>query len=47
MKRKIMLGVSAGLIGALAIAGAAFAQESPGDSNPGDSIKDRVAEIPL
>jgi len=45
MKRKIMLGVSAGLIGALAIAGAAFAQEGPGDSNPVDSIKDRVAEI--
>ena len=45
MKRKIMLGVSAGLIGALAIAGAAFAQESPGDSNPGDSINDRGAEI--
>lgn len=45
MKRKIMLGASAGLIGALAIAGAAFAQEGPGDSSPGDSIRDRVAEI--
>ena len=45
MKRKIMLGSTAGLIGALAIVGAAFAQEGPGDSGPGDSIKDRVAEI--
>ncbi len=45
MKRKIMLGVSAGLIGALAIAGAAFAQEGPSDGNPGDSVRDRVAEI--
>ena len=45
MKRKIMLGATAGLIGALAIVGAAFAQEGPGDSSPGDSIKDRVAEI--
>lgn len=45
MKRKIMLGASAGLIGVLAIAGAVFAQEGPGDGNPGDSIKDRVAEI--
>jgi hypothetical protein len=45
MKRKIMLGASAGLIGALAIAGAAFAQEGAGDGNPRDSIKDRVAEI--
>ena len=45
MKRKIMLGATAGLIGALAIVGAAFAQEGPGDSGPGDSIKDRVAEI--
>ena len=44
-KRKIMLGTTAGLIGALAIAGAAFAQEGPADGNPGDSIKDRVAEI--
>jgi hypothetical protein len=44
-KRKIMLGATAGLIGALAIAGAAFAQEGPTDGNPGDSIKDRVAEI--
>ena len=45
MKRKIMLGATAGLIGALAIVGAAFAQEGPRDSSPGDSIKDRVAEI--
>ena len=45
MKRKIMLGASAGLIGALAIAGAAFAHEGSGDGNRGDSIKDRVAEI--
>ncbi|MCZ6538459.1 MAG: hypothetical protein O6922_01365 [Chloroflexi bacterium] len=44
MKRKIMLGASAGLIGALAIAGAAFAQDGA-DGNPRDSIKDRVAEI--
>ncbi len=45
MKRKIMLGASAGLIGALAIAGAAFAHEGPADGTRGDSIKDRVAEI--
>ena len=45
MKRKIMLGASAGLIGALAIAGAGFAHEGPGDGDPRDSIKDRVAEI--
>ena len=45
MKRKIMLGASAGLIGALAIAGAVFAHEGPADGTRGDSIKDRVAEI--
>lgn len=45
MKRKIMLGATAGLIGALAVAGAAFAHEGPGDGNRGDSVKDRVAEI--
>ena len=45
MKRKIMLGATAGLIGALAIAGAAFAHEGPADGTRGDSIKDRVAEI--
>ena len=45
MKRKIMLGASAGLIGALTIAGAVFAQEGPGPGERGDSIKDRVAEI--
>ena len=45
MKRKIMLGVSAGLFAALAVAGAAFAQEGPDGRNPEDSIKDRVAEI--
>lgn len=41
-----MLGATAGFIGALAVAGAAFAQEGPADGqNPHDSIKDRVAEI--
>lgn len=45
MKRKIMLGASAGLIGALAIAGAVFAHEGPADGTRDDSIKDRVAEI--
>jgi hypothetical protein len=46
LKRKVMLGATAGLLGALSIAGAAFAQEGPVDgSNPRDSIKDRVAEI--
>ena len=45
IKRKLMLGTTAGLIGALAIAGAAFAQEGPVDGSPHDSIKDRVAEI--
>ncbi len=44
-KRKIMLATSAGLIGALAIAGAAFADTGSPDGHPGDSIKDRVAEI--
>lgn len=44
--RKITLGVTAGLLGAFALAGAAFAQEGPVDGeNPRDSIKDRVAEI--
>ena len=45
MKSKIMLGATAGLIGALAIAGAAFAHEGPADGTQGDSVKDRVAEI--
>ena len=46
LKRKVMLGATAGLLGAFSIAGAAFAQEGPVDgSNPRDSIKDRVAEI--
>ena len=45
MKRKIMLGATAGLIGALAVAGAAFAHEGPRDGDRGDSVKDRVAEI--
>ncbi|MDG0866544.1 hypothetical protein [Candidatus Lucifugimonas marina] len=45
-KRKITLGVTAGLLGAFALAGAAFAQEGPVDGeHPRDSIKDRVAEI--
>jgi hypothetical protein len=44
-KRKLMLGTTAGLIGALAIAGAAFADTGSPDGHPGDSIKDRVAEI--
>ncbi|MBT5475258.1 MAG: hypothetical protein HOB24_07315 [Chloroflexi bacterium] len=45
-KRKITLGVTAGLLGAFALAGAAFAQEVTADGeNPRDSIKDRVAEI--
>ena len=44
--RKITLGVTAGLLGAFALAGAAFAQEGPVDGEkPLDSIKDRVAEI--
>lgn len=46
LKQKITLGVTAGLLGAFALAGAAFAQEGPVDGeNPRDSIKDRVAEI--
>ena len=46
INRKITLGVTAGLLGAFALAGAAFAQEGPVDGeNPRDSIKDRVAEI--
>jgi hypothetical protein len=45
IKRKLMLGTTAGLIGALAIAGAAFADEGPADGGPRDSMKDRVAEI--
>ena len=40
-----MLGTTAGLIGALALAGAAFADEGPADGGPRDSMKDRVAEI--
>jgi len=40
-----MLGTTAGLIGALAIAGAAFADTGSPDGHPGDSVKDRVAEI--
>ena len=44
-KRKLMLGTTAGLIVALAIAGAAFADEGPADGGPRDSMKDRVAEI--
>ena len=45
-KRKITLGVTAGLLGAFTLVVAAFAQEGPVDSeNPRDSIKDRVAEI--
>jgi hypothetical protein len=44
-KRKLMLGTTAGLIGALAIAGAAFADTGSTDGKPRDSIKDRVAEI--
>ena len=40
-----MLGTTAGLIGALAIAGAAFADEGSADGGPRDSMKDRVAEI--
>ena len=44
-KRKLVLGTTAGLIGALAIAGAAFADTGSPDRNPQDSIKDRVAEI--
>ena len=45
IKRKLMLSTTAGLIGALAIAGAAFADEGPADGGPRDSMKDRVAEI--
>jgi len=45
IKRKLMLGTAAGLIGALAIAGAAFADEGPADGGTRDSMKDRVAEI--
>lgn len=45
LKRKIMLGATAGFIGALAVAGAAFAQEGPADGSARDSIQDRVAEI--
>jgi len=45
IKRKLMLGTTAGLIGALAITGATFADEGPADSGPRDSMKDRVAEI--
>ncbi len=45
IKRKLMLGTTAGLIGALAITGAAFADERPAGSGPRDSMKDRVAEI--
>jgi len=44
-KRKLVLGTTIGLIGALAIAGAAFADTGSPDGNPQDSIKDRVAEI--
>ncbi|HIF71048.1 MAG TPA: hypothetical protein EYQ61_00520 [Dehalococcoidia bacterium] len=44
-KRKFMLGTTAGLIGALAIAGAAFADEGSPGFHPADSVKDRVAEI--
>jgi hypothetical protein len=44
--RKIALGITAGLLGAFALVGAAFAQEgSVNDKKPRDSIKDRVAEI--
>ena len=46
INRKITLGVTAGLLGAFALAGAAVAQKGPVDGeNPRDSIKDRVAEI--
>ncbi len=44
-KRKITLGVTAGLLGAFALAGAAFADEGPADGGRHDSVKDRVAEI--
>ena len=43
--RKITLGVTAGLLGAFALAGTAFADEAPVDGNLHDSVKDRVAEI--
>jgi hypothetical protein len=44
--QKIALGITAGLLGAFALVGAAFAQEgSVNDKKPRDSIKDRVAEI--
>ena len=43
--RKITLGVTAGLLGAFALAGAAFADEGPADGGRHDSVKDRVAEI--
>jgi hypothetical protein len=45
IKRKITLGVTAGLLGAFALAGAAFADEGPADGGKHDSVKDRVAEI--
>ena len=45
-KRKITLAITAGLLGAFALAGAALAHEGPvDDEKPRDSIKDRVAEI--
>jgi hypothetical protein len=45
-KRKITLGITAGLIGAFALAGTALAHEGPvDDEKPRDWIKDRVAEM--
>ena len=45
-KRKITLGITVGILGAFALAGAVLAHEGPVDNEkPRDSIKDRVAEI--
>jgi len=44
-KRKIILGVITGLLGAFALSGTVFAQEKQSDSTPHDSINERIAEI--
>ena len=46
ISRKLIIGAGSGLLGALALAGAVFAQEdSPNNQNPRNAINDRVAEI--
>lgn len=46
ISRKLIVGAASGLMGALALAGAVFAQEdSPNNENPRNAINDRVAEI--